>query len=158
MRISLAVPLAHDLRPTTAAVSPPAHTTTSSAAGPAVAFLLVLIVGLLLAAIVRTLSALTGMLGGLFALLGSLAIGLVIILVLAGTVLANRAGLIQPSPSRTTAPPSMPVSTRLAPGARPQLTLPRTHAPPRSANPGRGVPAGSAPSRLARPTPSPANP
>jgi hypothetical protein len=118
MRISLAIAITHDLQTITAAVSQPTPTEAPIAAGPGVILALVLIVALLLAAIIRALAVLSGLLGQMLALLGTLAIGLAAIVILAGMVLSNRAGPSQPAPAPTARPTSTNVRTTHVSGAR----------------------------------------
>jgi len=139
MRISLAVPLAHDLQTITAAVSQPAPATPSTAP-LGVIVIMIIMPALPLAAIAGALKALSGLLGQLLALLGTVAIGLAIVVVLAGIVVSNRAEPSQLGPANAPRPTSTAVPIRQSPGAHPRSNRRRTVAPSVNTNWCRNTP------------------
>ena len=139
MTISLPVPLAHDPQTITALVSRPAPASPSSAA-IVVIVVLIILPALLLAAIAGALKVLSGLLGQLLTLLGTVAIGLAIVVVLGGVIMSNRTEPSQLGPAKAPRPAVTAVLVRRVSGAHLRSTKARTVTPPVSTSWGRKAP------------------
>lgn len=117
MRVSLATSPTHDLPTATGEVSSP-QSAGAFTAGPGVVLVLIVIAVLLAAALGRALAVFWAVVRSMLGLIGSLALALAGVVVVAGLMLSSTPGPARPQPSPRPSPPaSRPTPTPVPSGS-----------------------------------------